>query len=96
MAPSSLLFGVALAATGSMLANGQSLDKPALTDNLDYLMDGNNNNLASTESSYQQWDAGLIPADCKSIAQNEGKDPNDFEIYNVTYSDVQQSLSRFI
>jgi hypothetical protein len=52
-------------------------------------MDGNNNNLASTQSSYQQWDAGLIPADCKSIAQNEGKDPNDFEIYNVTYTDVR-------
>jgi hypothetical protein len=93
MAPSSLLFGMALLATGSMLANGQSLDKPPLTDNLDYLEDGNYNNLAGTQATYVQWDAGLIPADCKSLGQGEGKDPNDFEVYDVTYTDVRTFLS---
>ncbi|QKX57523.1 uncharacterized protein TRUGW13939_04637 [Talaromyces rugulosus] len=87
MAPSSLLFGMALAASGSMLVNGQALDKPPLSDNLDYLADGNNANLAVNQGTYQQWEAGTIPADCKSLGQEEGKDPNDFEVYDVTYGD---------
>jgi hypothetical protein len=89
MSPSSILLGAVLAAAGPLLANGQALDKPALTPNLDYLEQGSLDNLAPTQSTWDQWGAGWIPQDCKDIANNEGKSPDDFEIYNVHYTDVR-------
>ncbi|KUL82758.1 hypothetical protein ZTR_10898 [Talaromyces verruculosus] len=87
MSPSSILLGAVLAATGQLLASSQALDKPALTSNLDYLEQGSLDNLAPTQSTRDQWGAGWIPQDCKDIANNEGKNPDDFEIYNVHYTD---------
>jgi hypothetical protein len=89
MSPSSILLGAVLAAAGPLLASGQALDKPALTPNLDYLEQGSLDNLAPTQSTWDQWGAGWIPQDCKDIANNEGKSPDDFEIYNIHYTDVR-------
>ncbi|KKK12048.1 hypothetical protein P175DRAFT_0521442 [Aspergillus ochraceoroseus IBT 24754] len=72
----------------TLCALGQAtLDKPALTDNLDYLWQGNINNLNPTQSTWDQWGSGWIPADCKSIAESQGLSPSDFEVYNVHYTD---------
>lgn len=89
MAASSFLLGITLMAASPLLAVGQTLEKPALTPNLDYLEQGNIDNLSPTQSTNDQWGAGWIPSDCKSIAKNEGKNPDDFEIYNVHYDDVR-------
>jgi hypothetical protein len=89
MSPSSILLGAVLAATGPLLASSQALDKPALTPNLGYLEQGSLDNLAPTQSTWDQWGSGWIPQDCKDIANNEGKNPDDFEIYNVQYTDVK-------
>lgn len=85
---SPLAFGTVLATALPLLATAQRLNKPALTPNLDYLEQGNIDNLHPTHSTWDKWGPGWIPADCKSIAQNEGKNPDDFEIYNVHYDDV--------
>ncbi|EEA25516.1 hypothetical protein TMatcc_006255 [Talaromyces marneffei ATCC 18224] len=87
MSPSPILLAAVLAAAGPLLATGQTLDKPALTSNLDYLEQGSLDHLTPTQSTWDQWGAGWIPQDCKDIANNEGKNPDDFEIYNVHYTD---------
>lgn len=89
MSPSPILLAAVLAAAGPLLATGQTLDKPALTSNLDYLEQGSLDHLTPTQSTWDQWGAGWIPQDCKDIANNEGKNPDDFEIYNVHYTDVR-------
>jgi hypothetical protein len=89
MASSSLLLYVALMVASPLLVLGQKLDKPALTSNLDYLEQGNIDNLYPTQSTNDQWGSGWIPSDCKDIANDEGMNPDDFEIYNVHYDDVR-------
>ncbi|KAL1985276.1 hypothetical protein VTN96DRAFT_8075 [Rasamsonia emersonii] len=88
---SPLAFGTVLATALPLLATAQRLNKPALTPNLDYLEQGNIDNLHPTHSTWDKWGPGWIPADCKSIAQNEGKNPDDFEIYNVHYDDCSDA-----
>lgn len=76
-----------LALLVAAVAADGTLDKPALTDNLDYLEQGQIDNLHPTQSTYDQWGAGYIPQDCKDIAHNEGLSPSDFEVWNVHYTD---------
>ena len=89
MPPSLILLGGVLVAAGPLLTSGQAFDKPAHTPNLDYLEQGSLDNLAPTQSTWDQWGAGWIPQDCKDIANNEGKSADDFETYNVHYTDVR-------
>ena len=70
------------------LASSQKLTKPPLHPDLDYLTQGLMNNLHSTPSKFDQWAAGWIPADCKTMAQNAGLNPADVQTFNVHYSDV--------
>ncbi|KAL4798403.1 hypothetical protein BDV19DRAFT_356946 [Aspergillus venezuelensis] len=87
----SVLLAAVLAAVAP--ANAQ-LDKPALTDNLDYLLDGNVANLPSNGGPYWgKWEDGLIPADCKSIAESQGLNPTDFEVYDIFFDDCQDGWS---
>ncbi|KAL8992848.1 MAG: hypothetical protein Q9169_006796, partial [Polycauliona sp. 2 TL-2023] len=69
------------------LGASQRLDKPPLQDNLDNLKAGFNANLKPVASTKTAYRAGYIPADCKRIAQNENKNPADFQVWNVKYSD---------
>ncbi|KAL4916034.1 hypothetical protein BDW62DRAFT_187069 [Aspergillus aurantiobrunneus] len=69
------------------LANAQSLDKPALTDDLDYLKEGNTNNLPTVNSQIAIWAAGYIPQDCKDLGEGEDLSAADFEVYQVQYDD---------
>ncbi|KAL4884501.1 hypothetical protein BJY04DRAFT_182616 [Aspergillus karnatakaensis] len=69
------------------LAQAQQLEKPALTSNLDYLLDGNAANLPEVASQISQWEAGFIPKDCKDLGEGEGLNAADFEVYDVTYDD---------
>jgi hypothetical protein len=78
-----------IAAAFAALSKAQTLDKPALTSNLDYLLDGNVANLPSNGGPYWgKWEAGLIPADCKSLAEGEGLNPSDFEVWDIFFDDV--------
>lgn len=90
----------ALVATSFVAAQHDTstpLDKPILVDNLDYLRDGLIANLPTTDYTSDMWEAGMIPTDCKHVAEGGVFDsvvysPADFEIYNVTYSDVSVLL----
>jgi hypothetical protein len=91
----------ALAATivSAQNDNTSPLDKPNLVDNLDYLSEGLIGSLSETDYTLDQWDYGLIPQDCKTavtggVYSDVSYSPADFEMYNVTYSDVSQSLNR--
>ena len=64
------------------------LNKPALAPNLDNLKPGLMNNLKPVHSTRKKFKAGFIPKDCKSIAQNEGKNPADYNNWVVKYDDV--------
>ncbi|KAL3462369.1 hypothetical protein BJX64DRAFT_141726 [Aspergillus heterothallicus] len=87
----SVFLAVALAA---LTPANATLDKPALTDNLDYLLDGNVANLPSNGGPYWgKWETGLMPADCKSIAESQGLDPTDFEVWDIFYDDCQDGWS---
>ncbi|KAL4806922.1 hypothetical protein BDV18DRAFT_121550 [Aspergillus unguis] len=79
---STLALSLALA-----VAHAQQLDKPALTPDLDYLLDGNANNLPTVDRSISAWEAGSIPQDCKDIGEGEGHSASDFEVYSVQYND---------
>ncbi|KAL3474083.1 hypothetical protein BJX99DRAFT_248533 [Aspergillus californicus] len=85
----SVFFVAALAALSRA-----ELDKPALTSNLDYLLEGNTNNLPSNGGPYWgKWEDGLMPADCKSIAESQGLNPTDFEVWDIFYDDCQDGWS---
>ncbi|KAL4929150.1 uncharacterized protein BDV17DRAFT_290808, partial [Aspergillus undulatus] len=77
----------AAALSALALANAQQLDKPALTSNLDYLLDGNAAALPTVPSQVSQWGAGHIPKDCKDLGEGEGYAATDFEVYEVTFDD---------
>ncbi|KAL4786972.1 hypothetical protein BJX76DRAFT_319673 [Aspergillus varians] len=82
-------------ATLAALSPAQAaLDKPALTNDLDYLLEGNTNNLPQNGGPYWgKWDDDLIPADCKSIAESEDLNPADFEVYDIFYDDCADGWS---
>ncbi|KAL4989483.1 hypothetical protein BDW68DRAFT_67172 [Aspergillus falconensis] len=63
------------------------LDKPALTSNLDYLLEGNANSLPTVDSQIAVWASGYIPKDCQDLGSGEGYDASEFEVYEVTYDD---------
>ncbi|KAL4999355.1 hypothetical protein BDV10DRAFT_57806 [Aspergillus recurvatus] len=63
------------------------LDKPALTPNLDYLLEGNANSLPTVNSQIAVWASGYIPKDCQDLGSDEGYDASEFEVYEVTYDD---------
>lgn len=68
-----------------VLAN---LSKPPLQDNLSYLESGLFKNLKPTHSTHDQWGAGWIPQDCKTIADSRGFNPSDIEVFNIHYDDA--------
>jgi hypothetical protein len=72
------------------LASAQ-LDKPALTSNLDYLLEGNTDNLPTTSHSIAIWSQGWIPKDCKDLGEGEDHAATDFEVYEVSYDDVRSA-----
>ncbi|KAJ0413155.1 hypothetical protein BJY00DRAFT_306519 [Aspergillus carlsbadensis] len=86
---------VFLAAALAALTSAQAtLDKPALTPNLVYLNSGNFANLPFPRGQrWSRWQAGLMPADCKSIAESRGLNPTDFEVWDLFYSDCQDPWS---
>ncbi|KAI4125533.1 MAG: hypothetical protein LQ338_004181 [Usnochroma carphineum] len=76
-------------ATFSVLATltHAQLSKPPLHPNLDYLQQGLLDNLQPAPSTWDQWGAGWIPADCQTMTQNAGLNPLDVETFNVHYDD---------
>lgn len=87
-----------LAWAGSLctLALAQRLDKPPLETDLGYLQKGLMEYLGPVNSSYKQWPPGWIPADCKTMTENDtlalrgniSLSAADVETFNVTYDDV--------
>ncbi|KAL4763439.1 uncharacterized protein BDW70DRAFT_131740 [Aspergillus foveolatus] len=76
------------AASALFLTLGRAeLDKPALTSDLDYLLEGNTNNLPTVNSQIAVWPSGYIPKDCQDLGSGEGYNANEFEVYEVTYDD---------
>jgi len=40
-----------------------------------------------TQSSRDQWGAGWIPEECSNFAKSKGENPNDYDVWNVHYTD---------
>lgn len=70
------------------IACADSLDKPPLANNLDYLQKGLLQSLQPTNSWYTQWGPDWIPADCKSLTENANLSAIDVDVFNVQYEDV--------
>ncbi|THC94808.1 hypothetical protein EYZ11_005715 [Aspergillus tanneri] len=89
-------FGIALSVLAA-ISQAKRLDKPALTPDLGYLLQGSVDNLHPTHSTWDKWGDGWIPEDCKSMAQNPNLNlnlnPSDFEVYNVHYDDVRHVMT---
>ncbi|KAL6790959.1 hypothetical protein J3E68DRAFT_411704 [Trichoderma sp. SZMC 28012] len=73
-----------------------NLNKPVITPNfpgngLASLGQGLMDHLAPTHSTWDDWGAGWIPADCKSMVQGAGFSPNDIIPFNIHYDDCAQS-----
>lgn len=75
------------------LVSSQRLTKPPLQQNLDNLQAGFANNLRVVTSTRTAFQAGYIPSDCKTIAQREGFNPADIQVWNVKYADVSPAPS---
>lgn len=76
---------VALAALHFSSAN---LDKPLISPPMPPLDQGLLNHLAPTyTTSFSEWGPGWIPADCKSVATQNGFSPSDFIPFNIEYPD---------
>lgn len=75
----------------STLAVTQSLSKPPLEGNLDYLQKGLLDSLPPVNSSYKKWDPAWIPADCKTLTENNNLSAADVETFNVWYGDMSTS-----
>ncbi|KAL4972661.1 hypothetical protein BDW66DRAFT_119468 [Aspergillus desertorum] len=82
------LFGFSAAIALFLIFARAELDKPALTSNLDYLLEGNANNLPTVNSQIAVWASGYIPKDCQDLGSDEGYDASEFDVYEVTYDDV--------
>ena len=70
------------------------LTKPPLEDDLDYLKAGMIEALGPVAHNSEQWAAGVIPADCKSLAEGEQFSAADLTAYQVTYADVSLTYSQ--
>lgn len=79
---------VGLAGSLVTLALTQILEKPPLEGGLDYLQKGLLEYLHPVHSSFDEWAAEWIPADCKSITENSNLSATDVRTFNVTYDDV--------
>lgn len=64
------------------------LDKPPLADNFEYLKKGLLESLHPMNGSYTQWSPHWIPADCKSMTEDNNMSAIDVEVFDVRYSDV--------
>lgn len=69
------------------------LDKPPLADSLDYLQKGLLESLHPMNSSYTKWSPHWIPADCKSLTEDNNMSATDVEVFNVRYSDVSTGVA---
>lgn len=74
------------------LVASQRLNKPALQPDLDNLKQGLLDNLHPVHSTRDRFKAGYIPSDCKRIAQGEGLNPADIQVWNIHYDDVSPLL----
>jgi hypothetical protein len=82
---------LALAASVVSLASA-ALDKPVINPpfpggGLDSLGQGLLENLKPTYSTNDDWGAGYIPKDCKTIADGNGFSPFDITPFNIHYED---------
>lgn len=68
------------------------LDKPPLADNLDYLQKGLLESLHPKNSSYTKWSPHWIPADCKSLTEDNNMSAIDVEAFSVRYPDVSTRI----
>ncbi|RFU73335.1 hypothetical protein TARUN_8917 [Trichoderma arundinaceum] len=73
-----------------------NLNKPVIQPNfpgngLASLGQGILDHLAPTQSTWDDWGAGWIPQDCKSLAQGAGLSPNDIIPFNIHYADCAQT-----
>ncbi|KAL7940949.1 hypothetical protein V8C42DRAFT_200998 [Trichoderma barbatum] len=73
-----------------------NLDKPVIQPNfpgngLASLGQGLMSHLAPTHSTWDDWGAGWIPQDCKSMAQGAKVNPNDVTPFNIHYDDCGQT-----
>ena len=75
------------------LALTQGLNKPPLEGSLDYLQKGLLKSLQPVNSSYKQWDPAWIPADCKTLTENNNLSAADVETFNVRYGDVSTNAN---
>lgn len=69
-----------------------TLDKPPLADNLDYLQKGLLESLHPVNSSHTRWSPQWIPADCKGMTEDNNMSAIDVEVFSVRYSDVSTSV----
>ncbi|KAH9897148.1 hypothetical protein F4778DRAFT_245748 [Xylariomycetidae sp. FL2044] len=68
--------------------------KPVISPAFDFygtLEDGLRANLAPTQSTWDQWGEGWIPDDCKWYAEYYGYAANEFEVFNVKYTDCDEA-----
>lgn len=75
------------------LVLGQTLDKALINPAIDFsqIDQGLLNNLTPAQSTVDQWGAGWIPQDCKTITEGAGFKATDIEVFNVHYTDVRVS-----
>ena len=66
------------------------LDKPVIDPQIDFskIDQGLYDHLAPTQSTIDQWGAGWIPRDCKTVTEQQGHQATDMEVFNVHYTDV--------
>ncbi|KAL8707094.1 MAG: hypothetical protein Q9225_007831 [Loekoesia sp. 1 TL-2023] len=69
------------------LVTSQRLNKPPLQPDLDNLKQGLLDNLHPVHSTRDRFKAGYIPSDCKTIAQREGFNAADIQVWNIHYDD---------
>ncbi|KAL8657520.1 MAG: hypothetical protein Q9226_001834 [Calogaya cf. arnoldii] len=74
----------------SAFGASQGLNKPPLQDNLDNLKQGLINNLKVTPSTREKFRAGWMPKACMDIANEEQKNPADFQVWKVKYNDCSE------
>ncbi|KAL9601450.1 MAG: hypothetical protein Q9219_002516 [cf. Caloplaca sp. 3 TL-2023] len=90
------VFGISATITAlAALVSTQTLNKPPLQQNLDNLKQGLLNNLKATANTRSPYQAGQIPADCKTIAQREGFRPADIRAVNVNNGPIDDLINRF-
>ena len=70
------------------------LTKPPLAQNgFGYLKPGLMNAIPSVPHTVEAWGSGWIPADCKTLAENNNFSASDVQAYKVQYTDVGFSFA---